>query len=54
MTEQDESSPSGARATRPPVHPGDLEEGRTHKIISNRNIRVKRHQNYRNIDTGRL
>ena len=33
-TEQDEAC--GARATRRPVHPGDLEEGRPHTIISNR------------------
>ena len=25
-TEQDKTLPSGAWATRPPVHPGDLEE----------------------------
>ena len=35
MTEQDEASPSGARARRPPAHHGDLEERRPHKIISN-------------------
>ena len=35
-TEQDEASPSGAQARRPPVHHDDLEEGRPHKIISNR------------------
>lgn len=45
-SEQDEASPSGERTTRPPLLCGDLEEGRTHQIISNKtqNIRVKRHQ----------
>ena len=42
MTELDEASPSGVRATRPPVHHGDLEEGRTHKIISNRQREASR------------
>ena len=42
----DEASPTGARATWPPLHHGDLEEGRPHKIISSKTekIRVKRHQ----------
>ena len=42
MTELDEVSPSGARATQPPVHHGDLEEGRPHKIISNRQRKASR------------
>ena len=33
-TEQDEASPSGAWATRPPLHRGDLDEGRPHERIS--------------------
>lgn len=47
-SEQDEASPSGERTTRPPLLRGDLEEGRTHQIISNKtqNIRVKRHQTF--------
>ena len=44
--------PSCARATRPPLHRGDLEKGRPRKIISSETekIRVKRHhilQKYR-------
>lgn len=38
--------PSGAWATRPPLHRSDLEEGRPLKIISNNkeNIEMKKHQ----------
>ena len=41
-TAQDEASPRCSRATRPPVHHGDLEEGRPHKIISNRQREASR------------
>ena len=41
-TELDEASQSGVRATQPPVHPGDLEESRPHKIINNRQIEASR------------
>ena len=41
MTEQAEPSPSDAWAQRPPLHRGDLEEGRPHKIISSKNKAVK-------------
>ena len=42
-SEKDEASPSGAQTTWPPLHCGDLEEGRTHKIIISKtqNIREK-------------
>ena len=33
-TEQDVASPSGVWATRPPLHRGDLDEGRPHERIS--------------------
>lgn len=37
--------PAG-RATQPPLHPGDLEEGRPHEIIRSKTekIRERRHQ----------
>ena len=40
-TEQAEASPSGAWATQPPLHHGDLEEGRAHKIISSKKENIE-------------
>lgn len=36
MPEQAKTWPSGASVTQPPLHCGDVEENRPHKIISNR------------------
>ena len=41
-TEKDEASPSGARATQPPVHHIDLEGGSPHKMISYRQREASR------------